>query len=198
MDELLAKFASGTVLAIAPAARAKAANSAKSEHPRGQDPALRVCEGLRTSANAVGIGRRDDADSQNFADIRKPERGPHIEESCGSSQDSQDSQGHPVQCIADIARDSTAIGWTDAEVARFLDRRARLMRWGWPELEAEALADRLLRRDQDHDDRVSCADCKHYRPGRCGNHRRAGLNVADIGRDLATLLQRCPGFDPIG
>ena len=79
----------------------------------------------------------------------------------------------------------------------FLDRRARLMRWGWPEAEAETLADRLVRRDHDIDDRVSCIDCLHYRPSRCGNHGRAGLNVADIGRDVAALLQRCPGFDPI-
>ncbi len=44
------------------------------------------------------------------------------------------------------------------------------------------------------DVRVTCHACAHYRPGRCGNHRRAGLHAPDIGRDLATLLQRCPGF----
>ncbi|MBX9793514.1 MAG: hypothetical protein K2Y02_04355 [Burkholderiaceae bacterium] len=88
-----------------------------------------------------------------------------------------------------------AIGWTDADIARFLDRRARLMRWGWAESEAETLADRLVRRDREQDERVSCTDCRHYRPGRCGNHRRAGLNVADVGRDLASLLQRCPGWE---
>ena len=30
----------------------------------------------------------------------------------------------------------------------------------------------------------------HYRSSRCGNHRRAGL-CADLGRNLASLLQRC-------
>ena len=82
-----------------------------------------------------------------------------------------------------------------AAVARCLDRRARLMRWGWPEAEAEKLADRLVKRDREDDERVSCTDCRHYRPGRCGNHRRAGLNVPDVGRDLAAMLQRCPGFE---
>lgn len=93
------------------------------------------------------------------------------------------------------ALDLAAVTWTDGDIARFLDRRARLLRWGWPEPEAEKLADRLVRRDREHDERVSCTDCRHHRPGRCGNHRRAGLNVADVGRDLAAMLQRCPGFD---
>ena len=95
------------------------------------------------------------------------------------------------------ALDLAAVAWTDGDIARFLDRRARLLRWGWPEGEAEALAERLVRRDRERtDDRVSCADCGHYRLGRCGNHRRAGLGLPDVGRDLATLLQRCPGFQP--
>jgi hypothetical protein len=91
-------------------------------------------------------------------------------------------------------------GWTDADIARFLDRRARLMRWGWPAAEAEALAERLVIRDRssergDTDDRASCTDCRHYQPGRCHNHRHAGLHGQDVGRDLASLLQRCAGFE---
>jgi hypothetical protein len=57
------------------------------------------------------------------------------------------------------------------------------------------LVERLTRRDREgDDDRVSCTDCNHYRPGRCDNYRRAGLGTADVGRELATMLQRCPGF----
>jgi hypothetical protein len=90
-------------------------------------------------------------------------------------------------------------GWGRADMGRFLARRARLQRWGWPADEAEALADRLTRRDlAGDDDRVSCTDCTHYRPGRCRNHRRAGLYSAELGRDLAGLLQRCPGFQSEG
>jgi len=55
----------------------------------------------------------------------------------------------------------------------------------------------LVNRDRSADERVSCTDCKHYRPGRCGNHHHAHLNVAEVGRDLASLLQRCPGFQPL-
>ena len=61
--------------------------------------------------------------------------------------------------------------------------------------EAEDLGERLTLRDRQHDDRVMCCECQHYRPGRCGNHRRAGLQEVEVGRDLATLLQRCPGFE---
>jgi hypothetical protein len=69
------------------------------------------------------------------------------------------------------------------------------MRWGWAEADAQTLAERLVKRDRDQDGRVSCTDCRHYRLGRCGNHERAGLTSADVGRDLAALLQRCAGFE---
>ncbi len=92
------------------------------------------------------------------------------------------------------ALDLAAVAWTDADISVFLDRRARLMRWDWAEPEAEKLAERLVTRDREHDDRVSCTDCQHYRPGRCGNHRAAGLNSPEMGRALATMLQRCEGF----
>jgi hypothetical protein len=86
--------------------------------------------------------------------------------------------------------------WCHADITRFTTRRDRLLRWGWAEPDAEALAERLMRRDSEQDDRVHCTDCKHYRPGRCGNHRQAGLGSNDLGRDLASLLQRCDGFKP--
>jgi hypothetical protein len=94
------------------------------------------------------------------------------------------------------ALDLAAVAWTDADIARFLERRSRLLRWGWSEQDAEKLAERLVRRDREQDERVSCMDCAHYRPGRCGNHRRAGIGTADVGRDLVAMLQRCPGFQP--
>lgn len=55
-------------------------------------------------------------------------------------------------------------------------------------------------RDQrgDLDDRVVCIGCRHYQVGRCRNHRRAGLATSEVGRALAALPQRCPGFGPCG
>jgi hypothetical protein len=87
------------------------------------------------------------------------------------------------------------LAWSDDDIHRFNSRRARLLRWGWAEPQAEALAERLTLRDRNGDDRVNCIDCRHYRPGRCGNHWRAGLSTSEVGRDLAGLLQRCLGFE---
>lgn len=95
-----------------------------------------------------------------------------------------------------MLRELSAVAWTDGDIASFTDRRARLLRWGWAEPDAEALAERLVIRDREQDHRVSCTDCRHYRPNRCGNHRRAGLSTSEVWRDLAALLQRCPGFQP--
>lgn len=106
----------------------------------------------------------------------------------GDARDIQTPAMTPEAC------DLAAVAWTDGDIDRFQDRRARLLRWAWPEADAEALAERLARRDREADDRVTCAgDCTHYRPGRCGNHRKAGLYSPDLGHDLAALLQRCAG-----
>ncbi len=87
--------------------------------------------------------------------------------------------------------------WDDKDMASFLDRRARLMRWGWVEADAECWAARLVVRDRDADTRVSCADCAAYRPGQCGNHQRAGLLSPEVGRDWVARLERCPGFQTV-
>ena len=87
-----------------------------------------------------------------------------------------------------------AVVWTDGDVARLTHVHAQMLRWRWPEREADSMAERLLYRDKDRDDRVSCLECRNYRPGRCSRFRRAGLSASDIGHDFAVLLQRCPAF----
>ena len=83
-----------------------------------------------------------------------------------------------------------------AELEQFAKRSQQFTRRGSSVESAEAMADRLAIRDREQDDRRTCLECATYRPGRCGNHRRAGLQAPDVGRDLATLLQRCAGFEP--
>ena len=100
----------------------------------------------------------------------------------------------PGDAVAIAAPDLSTVAWTDDDIGRFITRRARLMRWGWSEPDAERLAERLVLRDRVGDDRASCAECQHHRPGRCGNHRAAGLHSPEVGRDLVAMLQRCPGF----
>jgi hypothetical protein len=85
--------------------------------------------------------------------------------------------------------------WDDAAIARFVTRVGTFLRRGLNATDADDLAERLHLRDVQGDDRRLCLECACYRTGRCSNHQRAGLHSADVGRDLATRLQRCPGFE---
>ncbi len=173
---------------------AKAANPANRELPCGVQVDAVRCESLRIRANGQWPTLDVEPDSQRFAAIRNVKNAMESEQRRGSSQDSQNSQVSLTTREAAEAIDLAAVAWTGADIAAFIDRRARLLRWGWTEPEAERLADRLVRRDREQDERVSCIDCRHYRPGHCGNRRQAGLNVPDMGRALAMTLQRCQGF----
>lgn len=71
---------------------------------------------------------------------------------------------------------------------------ARLMifkRRGMDDTKADQLADKLLQADREQSGQVTCHLCQHFNPSRktCNNFRTARL-----GRDLAELLQRCPGY----
>jgi|GEM_PF-3522882 len=101
-----------------------------------------------------------------------------------------------LEILAFLAKNPAGHDPRPADVhARHLARRDRLRRWGWPDREADALTERLARRDAaGDDDRVSCADCRHAQIRRCGNHSTAGLTRNEIGQDWVSTLQRCPGF----
>ena len=85
-----------------------------------------------------------------------------------------------------------------ARVERFTSRGLPgrgLPGWGLPGW-AESLADRLLVRDREGDDRRMCIECRHCTSGRsCGRARAAGLSHQELG-ELAVMLQRCPTFAP--
>lgn len=83
-----------------------------------------------------------------------------------------------------------------AELEQFANRAQQFNRRGMSAEAAEAIADRLVIRDREQDDRRICLECNAFRPGRCSNHRRARLQAPEVGHNLATMLQRCPGFQP--
>ena len=63
--------------------------------------------------------------------------------------------------------------------------------------DAERLADALLIRDREGDDRRLCLECAHlHGPGslRCSNVQQAGMACDGLARDLVVILQRCSGF----
>jgi hypothetical protein len=88
------------------------------------------------------------------------------------------------------------VAWADADIARFLDRRNRLLRWGWPDDRAEAVADRLVRRAREQDDRRMCVECSQLSArGRCRAAAAGRLPGADRRLDpVPTILQRCESF----
>ena len=94
--------------------------------------------------------------------------------------------------------------WNTSEIALFNRRAALFVRRGADEAQAEKLADRLVTRDREDDDRRLCLECRHLQgatPWRCGNWCMAGVAVrsgdAGLARDMVMLLQRCPGAHSI-
>lgn len=76
--------------------------------------------------------------------------------------------------------------WSDTEIKRFLNREAVFIKEGLDADGAERLAQQMLYRDRDGDDRRVCFECKHLRANaRC----RPGM------LPLRFVLQRCPGFE---
>lgn len=160
---------------------------------------LEGCDRLRFFAT----GRPSVAE---IATRSQPQNGPQTRANAGKSQESQKSQG--VDCKPQLGpAGEVAPGspkgpgaWSDADIARFLARRARLLRWGWSASEADAMAERLVLRDRADDDRHLCPECTHLdghkaTGWRCRNHRRAQV-ARELAHDLVLLPQRCPGFKP--
>ena len=91
---------------------------------------------------------------------------------------------------------------TGREIDTFTGRLQHFTRRGLLALDAERLADKLVMRDREADDRRLCLECVHL-AGRadvwgCRNWQRAG--IASMGRDaqlsaaLVNQPQRCDGF----
>jgi hypothetical protein len=85
-------------------------------------------------------------------------------------------------------------GWDDAEIDAFTARQARFTRMG--RADADHLAERLVLRDRQHDDRRLCLECAALGANqRCLVAARGRLAGADRRLEpLPTILQRCPGF----
>ena len=79
------------------------------------------------------------------------------------------------------------LSWTDKEIGAFQRRQARIVWLGYT-VPSEYLAEMLLRRDRDLDDRRLCIECAHACPGwRCA--KKAGF--------LLDQLQRCDHFSGV-
>jgi hypothetical protein len=88
-----------------------------------------------------------------------------------------------------------------AEIDTFTARLARFNDKGMSLNDAEALADKLVMRDRDDDDRRLCLECAHLQGmGRwgCGNWKQSAICTrptdAGLAHELVATPQHCPGF----
>ncbi|GAB3483752.1 hypothetical protein [Polaromonas eurypsychrophila] len=95
---------------------------------------------------------------------------------------------------------------TGAEIDTFTARLASFTDKGLRLEDAEALADKLVTRDREADDRRLCLECfhlsgQHGKTWDCRNWQRAGVALrakdAQLSAALVFQLQRCDGFAPI-
>lgn len=77
--------------------------------------------------------------------------------------------------------------WTETEITSFSTRQARITWLGYGGA-AEPLAEMLVHRDRDMDDRRLCVECQH-----AGSGRRCARREAFV----LDQLQRCPSFKEI-
>ena len=96
---------------------------------------------------------------------------------------------------------STAMNGTEIDL--FTARLARFTAKGLPTVDAESLADKLVQRDRESDDRRLCLECTQLHghgvtSWRCGNWQVAKVahraRDVQLPRDLVCQLQRCDGL----
>jgi hypothetical protein len=83
---------------------------------------------------------------------------------------------------------------TGAEIDRMVLRIERFVVRGLNLIDADALADKLVIRDRDGDERRTCLECDNLRRRRCIQWQLAGIGGPEVSVDLVGVFQRCAGF----
>lgn len=86
--------------------------------------------------------------------------------------------------------------WNAVEIDRFNGRVVAFTGRGVGLAQSEALAEKLVLRDRDGDDRRLCLECRHLASnGRCVADGRGLIAGASVRLEpVPTILQRCEGF----
>lgn len=99
---------------------------------------------------------------------------------------------------------ATLQGSRRAEKPRFKTRQEEVrfnhrMNLFFGRTDAKELAQRLMIRDREQDDRRLCLECRHFKPHRleCNNFEWAGFTQPKLGSNWVNQLQRCMGFEEI-
>jgi len=100
---------------------------------------------------------------------------------------------------------ATLEGSLRAEKPRFKTRQeetrfTRRINLFFGRVDAKELAQRLMIRDREQDDRRLCLECRHFKPHRleCNNFEWAGFTQPKLGSNWVSQLQRCLGFEEVG
>ncbi len=86
-----------------------------------------------------------------------------------------------------------ADNWSDSEIEAFNRRVVQFQNQGIDLSKAEAIAETLLVRDRDTDDRRMCVECLSLAKFNCTTPKAADLTTRDV-RPIRFMLQRCDGF----
>ncbi len=137
-----------------------------------------------------------EADAHQIDREAWPERAAIAEYDGGLSRQEAEALADSVCWPHSSAMNGVEIDTFTARLARFTDKGLSL-------IDGEALADRLVIRDRDLDDRRVCMECAHLRHGgRCGNWKAAEVAIrardSQMPSDFTTMLQRCDWFSPAG
>ncbi|MBC7737260.1 MAG: hypothetical protein H7245_08570 [Candidatus Saccharibacteria bacterium] len=125
--------------------------------------------------------------------------GGHIQKITGSTTPANDPEPDPDRWAwpHSTAMNGAEIDTFTARLMQFTDRGLILD-------DAEQLADKMVTRDRESDDRRVCLECAHLTgygagPWACRGWQRAGIAIrsrdAQLPRDLVKILQRCDGFE---
>ena len=122
--------------------------------------------------------------------------------SCGAlmPKPAPEPAGRPCRLSAAEADRCHAGAWDEGETGRFVVRVSLFLRRGVGGEDADDLAERLVLRDRDGDDRRACVECQNLAGHistclRCTAARAAGV-APDLPVALVMQQQRCSGFQP--
>ena len=165
-----------------------------------------------TSWDAKVAPRVEAADPDGFSKISTEAHGDERQGYCKGREKTAartEQVSAMVSAKTAIAGDRDRWAWphskamNGAELDAITARLARFTDPGLNLADAEALADKLVQRDREADDRRACLECAqlegHARTWGCKAWKRAGARDASLPGDLVRTLQRCDGFtDPQG
>jgi hypothetical protein len=86
-----------------------------------------------------------------------------------------------------------SVAGNSKEIGTFMSRLARFTDKGLSYDDAQRLADKLVIRDREGDDRRLCLECAHLKGLGCHNWQQAQVGE-HLPRDLVAVLQRCGGY----